>query len=252
MTDPRKPMFDAARKVAPLDGDDVDKIHAALDAAGVARASEPASEPPREPPFDRAQFLARFVNLNAPKLTNIDIEAAAAALRCSTRHIRAILAVESGGASFGPEGRPIILFEPHIFHRRTDGRFSPSNFSYAKWKTQPYPKSQQARWEQMADAAARNRDAAIESASWGLFQVMGFHWKALGYASAMSFAESMKAGEAAQLHAMVNFIKANDLDDELRAGGMNADSWRGFARGYNGAGYATNRYHEKLAREMAR
>lgn len=248
MTDPRKSMFDAARKVAPLDGDDVDKIHAALDAAGVARASEP----PAEPPFDRVQFLARFVNLNAPRLTNTDIEAAAAALRCSVRHIRALLAVESGGASFGPEGRPVILFEPHIFHRRTDGRFSPSSFSYPKWDRTRYPKTQQARWEQMADAAARNRDAALESASWGLFQVMGYHWKALGYASAASFAESMKAGEAAQLHAMVNYVKAFGLDDELRAGGMNADSWRAFARGYNGAGYAQNRYHELLAREMAR
>jgi len=248
VTDPRKPMFDAARKVAPLDGDDVDKIHAALDVVGVPRAVPPDDEPV----FSRNGFLARFVNLNAPKLTSTDIEAAASELRCSAKHIRAILAVESGGASFGPEGRPVILFEPHIFHRRTDGRFSPSTFSYAKWKTQPYLKSQQARWEQMADAAARNRDAALESASWGLFQVMGFHWKALGYASVASFAESMKAGEAVQLDAMVNFIKANSLDDELRAGGMTGDSWRGFARGYNGAGYAENRYHEKLAREMAR
>lgn len=248
MTDPRKPAFDAARKVGALDGDDVTKIHAALDAMGVARASEP----PPEPPFDRARFLARFVNLNAPKLTNTDIEAAASALRCSARHIRAILAVESGGASFGPEGRPIILFEPHVFHRRTDGKFSPAAFSYSRWREKPYPKSQQARWDQMADAAARNRDAALESASWGLFQIMGFHWKALGYASAVSFAESMKAGEAAQLHAMVNFIKANALDDELRGGGTNADSWRAFARGYNGSGYAANSYHLKLAREMAR
>lgn len=248
MNDPRKPMFDAARRIAPLDGDDVDKIHAALDAAGVARASEP----PPEPPFDRAQFLARFVNRNAPKLTNTDIEAAASALRCSVRHIRALLTVESGGASFGPEGRPVILFEPHVFHRRTDGRFSPASFSYANWKTQPYPKSQQARWEQMADAAAHDRDAALESASWGLFQIMGFHWRGLGYASAVGFAESMKASEAAQLNAMVNFIKAEKLDDELRAGGTSADSWRAFARGYNGWSYAANSYHLKLAREMAR
>lgn len=248
MTDPRKPAFDAARTVGPLDGDDVNKIHAALDAAGFPRAA-PAPAPEA---FDRAKFLARHVNRNAPRLTNTDIEAAASALRCTTRHIRALLAVESGGASFGPEGRPVILFEPHVFHRRTDGRFSPASFSYARWKALPYPKSQQARWEQMADAAARNHAAALESASWGLFQIMGFHWKALGYASAGSFAESMKASEAAQLDAMINFVKVNGLDDELRAGGTSADSWRAFARGYNGEGYAANRYHEKLAREMMR
>jgi glyoxylase-like metal-dependent hydrolase (beta-lactamase superfamily II) len=89
----------------------------------------------------------------------------------------------------------VILFEPHVFHRRTAGRWSPSSFSYARWRERPYPSAQQARWEQMADAAARNEGAALESASWGLFQIMGFHWRALGYASAESFALAMTKGE---------------------------------------------------------
>jgi hypothetical protein len=246
MTDPRKPFFDAARKVAPLDGDDVEKIHAALDAAGVPRAAAL----PTPPPFEREAFLERFVNKSAPKLTSADIEFAAATLQVPARNLRAVIDVESGGQSFGPEGRPIILFEPHIFHRRTDGRWSPSSFSYAKWRERPYPKAQLARWEQMADAAARSEQAALESASWGLFQIMGFHWKALGYAGAESFGLAMAKGEAAQLGALVTFIKINGLADELRAGSSNSDSWRAFARGYNGEGYAANGYHEKLARAV--
>lgn len=242
MTDPRKPHFDAARKVSPLDGDDVDKIHAALDVAGVARAAP--APPPR---FERAAFLDRFVNKNAPKLGNTDVEYAASVIGAPVRNLRAVIAVESGGRSFGPEGRPVILFEPHVFHRRTDGRWSPSSFSYARWRERPYPASQQARWEQMADAAERDEAAALESASWGLFQIMGFHWRALGYASAESFGLAMAKSEAAQLGALVTFIKVNGLADELRAGSTDPDSWRAFARGYNGPGYAQNAYHQKLA-----
>lgn len=245
MSDPRKPHFDASRKVSPLDGDDVDKIHAALDVAGVARAATPA--PPK---FERAAFLDRFVNTSAAKISSTDIEFAARSIGVADRNLRAVIAVESGGRSFGPEGRPVILFEPHVFHRRTAGRWSPSSFSYARWRERPYPAAQQARWEQMADAAARNEAAALESASWGLFQIMGFHWRALGYASAESFALAMAKGEAAQLSALVTFIKVNGLSDELRLVSTNPETCRAFARGYNGAGYAQNGYHLKLARAM--
>ena len=243
--DPRQPHFDAARAVSRLDGDDVEKIHAALDVAGVPRA--PSSPPP---PFAREAFIERHVNKAAPKLANTDIEFAAASLEVPASNLRAVIAVESGGRSFSDLGLPVILFEPHVFHRRTAGRWSPSSFSYAKWRERPYPPSQMARWEQMAEAAACNEQAALESASWGLFQIMGFHWQALGYASAESFALAMAKSEAAQLGALVTFIKVNGLADELRAGSTAPDSWRAFARGYNGPSYAANAYHEKLARQM--
>jgi len=42
---------------------------------------------------------------------------------------------------------------------------------------------------------------------------------------------------------MIDFIVANGLDDDLRR-----EDWRGFARGYNGAGYAQHGYHTKLKR----
>jgi hypothetical protein len=41
---------------------------------------------------------------------------------------------------------------------------------------------------------------------------------------------------------MMNFIEHNGLMDELRRG-----DWRGFARRYNGSGYAANSYDTKLA-----
>lgn len=192
-----------------------------------------------------------FVNLKAPALTLADKINAAEKLGVSVKHINMLLKVESGGSSFDDKGRPIILYEPHIFHRRTGGKWSPSSFSYAKWGAQPYPKSFDGRWSQMEAAAKVDRNAALESASWGLFQVMGFHWQALGYASVLDFATAMTSGEPDQLDAMVRFINANGLKAKLQACRAGVpDSCRAFARGYNGAGYEKNDYHTKLARAL--
>ena len=200
------------------------------------------------PAFD----LRRFVNLKAPALTADDKAAAAQKLGVSVKHIDMLLKVESNGRSFDDKGRPVILFEPHIFHRRTKGKWSPTDYSYKDWGAKPYPKSFDARWRQMAAAAELDPVAALESASWGLFQVMGFHWQALGYASAQAFADAMTSGEPAQLDAVVRFITANNLKHALQLCRANEpDTCRGFARGYNGRGYEKNRYHVKMARALA-
>lgn len=202
-------------------------------------------------PFDLESFLARFTNLNAPAITDLDITLAAEALDVSIKHIQAIKKIESNGKSFGPEGRPIILFEPHIFYRRTSGRFGTTSFSYKTWNRSLYPKTQELRWLQMAHAAECDEQAALESASWGLFQIMGFHWKALGYSSAGRFAELMAVSEGEHLKALVKFIQVNGLAPALRrckAG--DPDSCRDFVEGYNGTGYEANNYHVKFAEAL--
>jgi hypothetical protein len=54
--------------------------------------------------------------------------------------------------------------------------------------------------------------------------------------------EEAMTSEANQLRHMANFIKSAGLLDELQA-----KNWAGFARGYNGPGYAKNAYDVKLA-----
>lgn len=194
----------------------------------------------------------RYTNTKAPAITEADIQAAADKLGVTPAHIRMVRAVESGGKSFDDAGRPVILFEPHVFHKRTGGEWSPSSFSYAAWGARPYPKGYDGRWAQMGEAAAHNEAAALESASWGLFQIMGYHWRALGYASVQDFAKAMTKSEGAHLDALVRFIVANGLVGALRkcrAG--DAESCRDFAAGYNGSGYVRNSYHIKLARALA-
>lgn len=198
--------------------------------------------------FDRAAFLARFQNTAAPAINRADMIAAASRLDVPVGHLEMVRKVESGGKSFDDKGRPIILFEPHIFYRQTGGRYGRTAFSNPSWDRTLYPKSYDGRWEQLADAAEVDEAAAIESASWGLWQIMGFHWKALGYASAQEFAAEMVESEGNHLDALVRFIGVNGLADELRdcrAGSPN--SCRPFARAYNGPGYAANNYHVKMA-----
>lgn len=201
--------------------------------------------------FDRAAFLDRYINLQAAALTRLDRDAAATRLNVTVKHIEMLRTVESNGKSFDNSGRPVILFEPHIFHRRTDGLYSTTHFSYATRGEKPYPKLYDDRWNQLADAAAYDEDAALESASWGLFQVMGFHWESLGYDSVQDFTNRMVIGEVHHLEAMIRYIEINGLANELRACSTDPETCRPFARGYNGKGYESNNYHIKMARAMA-
>ncbi|WEI02669.1 N-acetylmuramidase family protein [Acinetobacter johnsonii] len=90
--------------------------------------------------------------------------------------------------------------------------------------------------------AQYHRASALESASWDIGQVMGYHWKTLGYSSLQAFINAMYKDEASQLDAMCRYIQVNGLVNALK----NKD-WKAFARGYNGVAFAQNSYDTKLA-----
>lgn len=165
----------------------------------------------------------------------------------------AVIDIESAGnigTIINDTLHPTIRFEGHYFDRRlkdgaraqarAQGLASPNAGAVKN------PRSQKDRYALLVRAKAINEAAAIESTSWGVGQVMGSHWRMLGYESAAAFAEHMQAGFAGQVEAMVRFIVANKLDKALRA-----RDWQAFARGYNGAGFAKNKYDVKLARAYA-
>lgn len=197
-------------------------------------------------------FEALLSNRKAAAITNADIDAAAKALNVSAAHIRAIRKVESGPqGSFDDKGRPTILFERHKFHDFTKGVFSSRFPNISNRSAGGYGKYSQ-QWDRLLLALRLDPDAAIKSCSWGLFQVMGFHWKILGYASALDMARRMASSEGAQLDAMVRYIRVFGLDDELRAcRAGDPKSCRAFAKGYNGPRYADNNYHAKIAGAIA-
>ena len=79
-------------------------------------------------------------------------------------------------------------------------------------------------------------------ASWGIGQVMGFNHKVAGFDTVNALVKNMVKDENAQLLAMANFIKGNNL-----AGALQRTNWVSFARGYNGRDFKKNEYDTRLA-----
>lgn len=188
---------------------------------------------------------ADFISPAAAPLTAADFARAAATLEVSVARVRAVDAVESRGRGFHPDSRrPIILFEPHVFSKRSGGRFDDSHpsISYPTWNTRPYPPSQAQRYVQLFAALDLDATAALKSASWGRFQIMGFNHLACGFSTVQDFVRAMVAGEAPQLLAFAAFVRANP---PMLAALRSAD-WAGFARLYNGPAFAVHGYDQKL------
>lgn len=179
--------------------------------------------------------------MTKPKLTEADFARAALSLGVCVASIKAVTQVEAPGGGFLPTGEPVILFERHKFSQATGGRYDKSHPDISNPKWGGYGKSS-AQHGRMARAAALNRDAALKSASWGKFQILGANHKQAGHASLQGFINAMYAGEPEQLDAFVSFIKA---DPELHAA-LRSRNWAAFARRYNGPAYAVNRYDKKL------
>ncbi len=91
------------------------------------------------------------------------------------------------------------------------------------------------------------REAALESASWGLGQIMGFNATQSGFADVETMVGAMCDSEDAQFDAMMSFIRANQLAQYLQQ-----SDWTEFASRYNGPSFKANSYDTKLAQASAR
>jgi len=174
-------------------------------------------------------------------LTDEDFERAATALGVRVVEIKTVSEVEAPRGGFLPSGLPVILFERHQFSQRTGGRFDASHPDVSNKKPGGY-KGGQSEHLRLDEAAQLDRTAALESASWGKFQIMGFNHISAGHPTLQGFVNAMFSSEGEQLDAFVNIIKSFGLADEMRE-----HRWADFARRYNGSGYAINKYDEKLA-----
>lgn len=188
---------------------------------------------------------------NAKRLTEKDLEATAKALDCEVEVIKAVVEIEASGDGFLVDKRPKILFEAHIFSRQTDGRYDGDrryqNISSPHWDRSLYGASGAHQYDRLHAAMALDVDAALKSASWGAFQVMGFHWERLGYPSVREYVGLMTESEGRHLEAFTAYVNAFDLAKALRT-----RDWATFARRYNGSGYKTHKYDERLANAYER
>ena len=184
-------------------------------------------------------------------LTQADIESAAQTLDVSPAAILAINEVESLGSGFLADGRPVILFERHVMYQRL--KAAGRDVDAINYPELVNPKRGGYRggaqeWFRLELARQIDRAAADESASWGKFQIMGYHWQTCGFDSIEAFAAAMAKSEAQHLAAFVALV----LADQALHKALKARKWGEVAKLYNGPAYKENLYDTKLARAYER
>lgn len=171
----------------------------------------------------------------------------ASQLNCEVAAIKAVARVESAGRGFTTGNRLMCLFEGHVFYEKTGGKFAKSNptLCYPKWVTKYYKSSYDDEYVERFSAAFRlDADAAMQSCSWGAFQIMGFHYKMLDFDSPGSMIDYLKADIDNHLRLFAKFLLHKEKRNLLMA--LQAKQWGTFAYFYNGQSYKKNLYDSKL------
>lgn len=187
-------------------------------------------------------------------LSEADLQAAADKLEVPLASVKAVNAVESVGCGILPDGRPKILLERHVAYRLAkeagmDADALAARFPAIINKARGGYAGGASEWVRFDSLRGITSHAvAVGACSWGLFQIMGYHWQALGYANEDDFKSAMMAGEAPQLAAFVRYVQ----NDPALLKALRARKWTDFARLYNGPAYAENSYDAKLAAAYAR
>lgn len=193
----------------------------------------------------------------AKRIEDVDLPRVGHEIGVGEDVVHAIMDVESRGYGFDKRGRPIILFERHVFYRCLQ-KHAPGKLAAAKaaglavkgWSRATYSQDQYAL---LARAMEIDETCALMAPSWGLGQVLGENYAMCGYETPQAFVRAMMDDEDNHLEAMIAFIKSAGLAKacrELEA----AKTWeqmvaagRKIARGYNGTQYAKNNYHIRIA-----
>ena len=178
------------------------------------------------------------------RLNENDFIKAAMRLGVDVAAVKAVCEVESNGGGFLATGEPKILFERHWMHRllRKKGIKPPVGSPVAQMKTGGYVGGL-GEHKRLQEAVQLDRECALMSCSWGLFQIMGFHWEALDYKSIQEFVNAMYKDEASQLDAFLRFIEK----DKRMHTALKTKDWVLFATAYNGPAFAKNNYAPKMA-----
>lgn len=198
---------------------------------------------PAQAALDKQLLVTKATCDGGVTLSDADFQRAAAQLgnAVSVNIIKALATVESGGRSgFGPALMPVIAFEGHIFRKYTQRKYDQSypllSYPYLEkagpqWRTNN--KDQVTAWATLAAAYKLDPAAALMSASYGMFQIMGFNFAACGYNSVFEFVAAVKINAGQQLKAFVGFCSKTPA---LVTAMKNKD-YAGMATYYNGKDY---------------
>jgi hypothetical protein len=194
----------------------------------------------------RARLLTQLPVGKPSRLSESDYQEAARQLDCEVAAVKAVAAVESAGDGFLGTGQPKILFEARIFSAQTGGRYDRlfPDISSAKFDRALY-KGGAREYHRLMKAMLLDRTSALESASWGKFQILGINCKLAGHPDLNSFIRAMHRSERAQLDAFCAFVTSRRLVKSLQT-----HDWAAFAFGYNGKGYREKHYDRRIKEEF--
>lgn len=168
--------------------------------------------------------------------------------------VMAVVETESGGVALtkvNGKDVPLIRWEGHYFQERLTGpalaRARREGLASSKPGVVKNPASQVKRYAMLAEASAINKEAAHESISVGVGQVMGAHDSKLGFKSAVEMLAYQTKGVTQQVEVMMRYCKRFGLIDELQR----AD-YAGFARGYNGPQFRKFGYDQTMEKHAKR
>jgi hypothetical protein len=181
--------------------------------------------------------------------------AMSAALNIEPGAAVAVLAIESGGQAFGPDGRLLIRFENHLFYnywgKQNTQKFN-QHFTFDlnqswtghKWRAVPssgwadFHGNQAKEWEVFQFACGLDDTAAKMSISMGAPQIMGFNYSVIGYASVQDMFTAFTRSDRDQVIGFFDFVQG-----VLPGGGalkhLQRKDFTAFATVYNGSGQAS-------------
>lgn len=176
---------------------------------------------------------------------------AARSISVSPASLLSLYEVESIGEGFLSNGKCVILFERHKFYsyvrtrlglkQAEDWKKSYPDLCHPVWDARYYS-SQNGEWERLQRAMTLDATCALLSASWGVFQVMGFNYAMMGYPDVQNMVSDFQISEQNQLAAECKLLMAQPkLMTALRS-----LDFENIARIYNGSAYKKNNYDSKL------
>ena len=172
-------------------------------------------------------YIGKVAPLDLDGLTQ-----AAASIGAAPEALWSLISVETSGCGFLPSRRPKILFERHVFSARTNHQFDTSNPDISNPDPGGYGAPGEPQYERLEAAIQLDETAALESASWGIGQIMGYQATKLGYDDVHAMVSAMCDSEAAQLTAVARFLSVNDIAVALAnqrtesTGSLAASRWR--------------------------
>lgn len=165
-----------------------------------------------------------------------------------------VLAIESGGQAFGPDGRLLIRFENHLFYnywgKQNVEKFN-KHFTFDlsqrwmghKWRSDPkgawvdFHGNQTKEWQVFEFARDLDETAAMMSISMGAPQIMGFNYTIIGYASVQDMFTAFSRSDRDHVIGFFDFVQGV-LPNNGAIRHLQRKDFTSFATVYNGSGQA--------------